>query len=63
MRYSRLMLSALVVGLLTLNGCMLTHAINNEESMTMHEDMAMHGMMHADGEEESDMSMEDMQHE
>jgi len=63
MRYSMFMLVTLVVGLLTLNGCMLKHAMNDDENMAMHEGMPMHGMMHSSDEGEPDMSMENMQHE
>ena len=43
---AKLMMVTLVLGLLTLNGCMLKHLWSDDEAgMGMHEGMPMHGMM------------------
>jgi len=42
---AKLMMATLVVGFLTLNGCMLKKAFSDDEGMSMHDGMPMHGMM------------------
>jgi len=59
---AKLMMATLVVGLLTLNGCMLKNVFSDDEGMSGHEGMPMHGMMHSSDDEES-MDMEGMSHE
>jgi len=52
---AKLMMATLVVGLLTLNGCMLKKVFSDDEGMPMH------GMMHSSDDE--GMDMEGMSHE
>ncbi|MDQ6983783.1 MAG: hypothetical protein Q9M44_03615 [Ghiorsea sp.] len=61
MKYTKMMMVTLVVGLLTLNGCMLKHVFSDDEGMSGHEGMPMHGMMHSSDDE--GMDMEQMNHE
>ncbi len=58
---TKLMMAILVVGLLTLNGCMLKHVFSDGDGMSGHEGMPMHGMMHSSDDE--DETMDDMNHE
>lgn len=51
MKYSKLILATLIVGLFTLSGCMLKHAMMGDEGMSSHEGMPMQGMMHSSEEE------------
>jgi len=57
---AKLMMITLVVGLLTLNGCMLKKVFSDDEGMSGHEGMPMHGMMHSSDDEED---MDGMSHE
>ena len=59
---AKLMMATLVLGLLTLNGCMLKKVFSDDEGMGMHEGMPMHGMMHSSDDEEG-MAMDGMSHE
>ncbi len=64
MKHTKFMMVTLVVGLLTLNGCMLKHMMgDDEEGMSMHDGMPMHQMMHTSDDEEDGMGMEHMNHE
>ena len=60
--YTKWMMATLVAGLLTLNGCMLKNMMGDDEGMSGHEGMPMHGMMHSSDDEES-MDMDGMSHE
>ncbi|WP_038247215.1 hypothetical protein [Ghiorsea bivora] len=57
MKLSRLMILASLLGLLSLNGCMLGHLFSDDESGMHSGGMGMHdgmGMMHSsDGEEDT----------
>ncbi len=56
MKLNKLVMATLVVGLLTLNGCMLKHVFSDDEDgMSGHEGMPMHGMMHSSDDETMDM--------
>jgi len=60
MKLTKIAMATLVVGLLTLNGCMLKHLINSddEESMGMHDqmqhEMGMGSMMSMDEDDTED---------
>lgn len=56
MKFTKLMMVAAVIGLLSLNGCMLMHTMGGDEGMGMHD-----GMMHSSDDE--GMDMEQMNHE
>jgi hypothetical protein len=58
---AKLMMATLVVGLLTLNGCMLKKVFSDDEGMGMHDGMPMHGMMMHSSDDEEDM--DGMSHE
>lgn len=63
MKYTKVMMVTLVLGLLTLNGCMLKHVFSDDEGgMSGHEGMPMHGMMHSSDDDEG-MDMQGMSHE
>ncbi|MDQ6989698.1 MAG: hypothetical protein Q9M19_07430, partial [Mariprofundaceae bacterium] len=65
MKDKKMIMAILVVGLLTLNGCMIKHMTGDDEGMSSHEDMPMHNMMQSSDEDDDDedMSMEDMNDE
>ncbi len=60
MKYTKLMMLTLVVGLLTFNGCMLKHVFSDDESMSHGDGMMMHDMTHSS---DDGMDMEDMNDE
>ena len=45
---AKLITAALLVGLFTLNGCMLKRVFSDDESSGMHGGGMQHGMMHED---------------